>query len=194
MKPINNWNQVKPAVERQQLPKGGYIVKIMDAKEAVYNGQNGEVHKLEISIDIAEGEYKDFYANDYRAQALNTEDRKWKGILRQYIPKDDGSEKDEWTKSALKALTNAIEESNPGYHWDWDEAGLKGKTVGCLFRSEEWSFDGRNGWCTRPFKFISIDAIRSNKFKVPADKPLKNKPDCSAQGFDLVEDSDDLPF
>ena len=66
---------------------------------------------LEISIDVAEGEFKDFYATDYRGQ--NQEDKKWRGVLRLYVPKDDGSDMDEWTKSKLKAATNAVEDSNP---------------------------------------------------------------------------------
>lgn len=194
MKPIQNWNNVKPATERQTLPKGGYVVKIMDAKEVTYKGKDGNFSKLEISVDIWEGKYRDFYANDYRSQALNTEDRKWKGVLRQYIPKEDGSEKDEWTKSSFKALIEAVEESNQGYHWDWNEAGLKEKIVGCLFRSEEWEFNGYTGWTTRPLKFVPAEMIRSNKFKIPADKPLKNKSVAPTNAFEELEDDGDLPF
>lgn len=68
----------------------------------------------------------------------------------QYLPKEDGTEKDGWTASALKALIAAVEESNPGFHFDWDEKKLKDKVAGCLFRSEEWAFNGRTGWTTRP--------------------------------------------
>ena len=67
----------------------------------IYNGTKGTFERLEISIDVAEGEFKDFYATDYRGQ--NQEDKKWRGVLRLYVPKDDGSDMDEWTKSKLKA-------------------------------------------------------------------------------------------
>lgn len=188
----NNWESVKAATERVTLPAGGYIVKILNAEIKTYGKPEETFDKLEISIDITDGEFKDFYANDYRSQIQ--EDKKWKGMLRQYTPKDDGSEKDEWTKSSLKALTDAIEESNTGYHWDWNEVGLKGKVVGCLFRSEEWEYDGKEGWKTQPFKFLPVDAIKSGKFKMPKEKPIKGKVASQpAPVYEEIADSD-LPF
>lgn len=198
MKPIADWDKVKPAAERPQLPKGGYIVKILDSKLVEFPDRNNPAviafSKLELAIDIIEGEYKGFYEDDYRAQ--NLEDKRWKGVIRQYVPKDDGTEKDEWTKSSFKALTDAVEDSNPGYHWDWNEAGLKGKIVGCLFRNEEWEYEDRRGWSTRPFKLISSDMIRSHKYKVPKDKPLKQKVSTSDifGDFSEIDNDDDLPF
>lgn len=122
-------------------------------------------------------------------------------MLRQYLPKEDGTEKDGWTASALKALIAAVEESNPGFHFDWDEKKLKDKVAGCLFRSEEWAFNGRTGWTTRPYKLISVDAVRSGKFRVPNKKPLpENKRPVSldivpdSQDFTQVSDDEDLPF
>lgn len=197
MKPINNWQNVKPATERMQLPAGGYICKIMGAEVKQYPSKDGGIfEKLEISLDILQGEYKDFYAEDYRSQI--NEDKRWRGVLRQYLPKDDGSDKDEWTKSNLKALTDAIEDSNNGYHWDWDEKGLKGKTVGCLFRREQWAMDGREGWIVRPFRPVPVSYIEEGDFKVPADKPLKGNQAAQVQtqpanAAGLLDD-DDLPF
>jgi hypothetical protein len=193
IKKPNNWENVKAATERAVLPKGGYVVKILDAKQVDYDWGS----KLEISVDIIEGDFKDFYANDYRAQTQ--EDKKWKGVLRQYIPKDDGSEKDEWTKSSFKAMTEAIEDSNSGYHFDWNEAHMKGKIVGCLFRSEEWAYGGKTGFATRAFKFIPADNIRQGKFKLPKDKFLSNGAvSYSESGTDdfqeIPSSDDDLPF
>lgn len=173
MKPVNNWDQVKAASDRQQLPKGGYVCRIMNGEIKTYNGTKGTFERLEISIDVAEGEFKDFYATDYRGQ--NQEDKKWRGVLRLYVPKDDGSDMDEWTKSKLKAATNAVEDSNQGYHWDWNEAGLKGKLVGCLIRNEEWEYNGRTGWNTKPFKLVPVSDIKNGKFEIPKDKPLNKK-------------------
>lgn len=199
MKPIKNWNEVQAATERQQLPVGGYLVKIMDAEVKTYSGRDGGVfEKLEISIDISDGEHKGYYAQDYRSQT--NEDKKWRGVLRAYVPKDDGTENDEWTKRTFKALTEAVEDSNKGYHWDWNESSLKGKVVGCLFRSEEWEFNGHSGWATRPFKFVSVDVIKENKFRMPKEKPLKKKAsidvtvDEPQADFTEITDNDDLPF
>ena len=190
-----NWENVQAAAERRKLPAGGYIVKIIGAKVVAYTTKmGGTVDKLEIGLDIVDGEYKGFYADDYKAQTQ--EDKKWKGVLRKYLPKDDGTEMDEWTKSSLKALTDAIEESNPGYHWDWDETKLKGKLAGCLFQNQQWSINGRSGWKVQPIRFISADKIRSGKFEIPADKPLKDLENAdSNNSFPPAEEDDgDLPF
>lgn len=196
MKKIGNWENVKAATEKVALPVGGYIVNIMGAKVATYDGNDGgKFEKLEISIDIAEGDFKDFYANDYRSQ--QSEDKKWKGVLRQYLPKEDGTEKDEWTKSSLKALIGAIEDSNPGYHWDWDETKLKGKKVGCIFRNEEWEYNGKTGFKAQAFKFVSVEKIKTGNYRLPKDKLLNNSTatadTSSASNFKDIPD-DDLPF
>lgn len=196
MKAFGNWENVQAAREREQLPKGGYVVRIMDAAVREINGTNGTFERFEISVDIVEGEHKDFYANDYRSQS--GEDKRWRGIVRHYLPKEDGSKEDGWTKSSFKAMMEAIEDSNTGYHWDWNEKGLKGKIVGCLVRSEEWEMDGRSGWTTKPFKLVPAADIRENRFKVPNDKPLKKKtyakPAPGPEAFEEIPAMDDLPF
>ena len=136
IKKPKNWENVQAAKERAVLPAGGYVVKIIAAKVASYPSSDGSCfEKLEIALDIDDGDYKGFYDAEYKSQTQ--EERKWKGVLRQYLPLDDGSDRDEWTKSSLKALTDAVEDSNSGYRWDWDETKLKGKEVGCIFRLEE---------------------------------------------------------
>jgi hypothetical protein len=153
-----------------------------------------------------EGEFKGFFDNDFKANT--NANKKWKGVLRQFIPKDDGSEKDEWTKSSFKGMVTAFEKSNPGYQWNWDEASLSGKVVGILFRNEEWEYENKTGWAVRPFRAISIDSVRSGDFTLPNDKPLKNKT-AAASGYndnfnalnsrmndfaELDDDDDELPF
>lgn len=193
-----NWDSVKPLSEREELPVDGYIVRIVDAKVKTYTSNGKSFDKLEIAFDIANGEYTGYFANDFRSQTF--ENKKWKGVLRQYTPKDDGSEKDELTKSIFKSMTDAIEESNAGYHWDWNEAGLKGKIVGCIFRNEEWEFNGRSGWKAQPFKFVPAETISSGKFKIPKEKPLKNKSGSSsassskATDFEEIVGDDSFPF
>lgn len=209
MKPIANWEKVQAARERDVLPPGGYVCKIVGAKVQSYPASDGTYFdKLEIALDIVEGDHKGFYDAEFRAQT--GEDKKWKGVLRQYVPRDDGSEKDEWTKSSLKALTDAVEESNPGYHWDWDETKLKGKTVGCLFRLEEWAIDGKKGWKSQPFKFMAVERIRSGNFTEPKFKahrdypndtpenyqnPVENGSSSFTSGFQPIQDQEELlPF
>jgi hypothetical protein len=194
----NNWNEVREFTERQKLPLGAYVCKVK--KAIVQNNSFGE--QLCILFDIAEGNFKGFYDKDFQSSTLA--DKKWKGVLRVWLPKDDGSERDEWTKSSFKGLLTAFEKSNPGYQWNWDEASLAGKMIGILFRSEEWETENGHGWAVRPFKALSVDTVRSGEFTIPAEKPLKKKaePDyteayksyASNQGFTELDDDGDLPF
>lgn len=199
MKPINNWNAVKAPTEFTELPAGGYVCKIMGAEVKEYtNTTNGSTwEKLEVSIDISEGDFAGYYANNYRSQS---EPKKWKGIIQYYIPVDDGSEKDEWSKRTLKGFTDAVETSNIGYTWDWDETKLKGKKIGIIFRREEWEYNGKSGWKTAPFKAIDATRAATGEFKMPADKPLKNNSSNSnnfanfATNFQDVGSEEDLLF
>ena len=197
MRPFNNYDTTQTISARAQLPVGAYICQILKAEEKVYSSSKGEWHKLEVSFDISEGEHKDFYANDYRSQS--GEDKKWKGILRMNIPSDDGSEADTWAKRSFKTNILAIEESNNGYHWDWNEAQLKGKTIGIVFRSEEWEYNGKRGWRTAPFKMVPAADVKSGNIKIPDPKPLNEKAasqaSTAADLSDFVEvASADLPF
>lgn len=194
MKPFSNYNETQVYSDRAVLPAGGYIAIIKKAAVRTYSGQNGEFQKLEIAFDISEGEYKDFFKNDLKQQ--NSEDKKWKGVLRLFVPVDDGSERDSKTKSIFKGNIEAVEDSNQGYHWDWDENKLSGKKVGVIFRNEEWEFDGRSGWKAQPFKFIDSEKIRQGKFTLPKDKPLKGSSGVSQKpiaDFEEIDD-EDLPF
>ena len=114
MKPFKNYESTQTFSSRPTLPTGGYVCKIMNAEEKVYKSSKGTFNKLEISVDIIEGEYNGFFASDYRSQ--QGEDKKWKGVLRMSVPSDDGTEMDEKIKSMFKTNITAIEESNSGYH------------------------------------------------------------------------------
>lgn len=195
MKQFSGYKAEAP-VRREKLPAGGYVARIMDAREQEYSW--GSV--LLISFDIAEGEHKDFFANDYRSQ--QQEDKKWRGTYRLRVPKDDGSEQDAWSKRSFNNAMWAVEASNPGYHWDWNEAGLKGKTVGVLFRNREWEMNGNTGWTTECCALTDADSIRENRYTMPKDKPLKQHTTSSAPasspsaGFEevAIESDDDMPF
>ena len=190
-----NWDSVKEFTDRPKLPLGAYVCKVR--KAVIQANDYGE--QLCVLFDIEEGEFAGFFNDDFKENT--NADKKWRGVLRQFIPKDDGSEKDEWTKSSFKGMVTSFEKSNPGYKFDWEETSLVGKLVGILFRNEEWEYDGKTGWAVRPFKAISTDSVRNNDFRIPKDKPLKNKPAGSAYGAsyghgfaEIADDDDELPF
>ena len=194
----NNWNEIQEYTDRPKLALGAYVCKV---KKAVVQN-NGYGDQLCILFDIAEGNYKGFYEEDFKANTQ--QDKKWKGVLRVWIPKDDGSEKDEWTKRSFKGFVTAVEKSNPGYQWNWDEASLAGKFIGVLTRQEEWEYNGKHGWAVRPFKALSVDAVRNGEYTIPVEKPLRNKTEASyadnygsystQSNFAELDDDDELPF
>ena len=177
---------------RDPLPAGGYVAKILDAKVQTYTF--GDM--LVLSFDIAEGEHKDFFKKDYAAN--QNEDKKWRGTFRISIPKDDGSEKDAWSKAAFNDMI-AVFEADSGFHWDWDEMKLKGRTVGVLFRNKEWEWEGRQGWTTECCALTTATEIRNGDFKQPKDKPLKKEESTTAtstgfKSFEADEEDGELPF
>ena len=165
MRAINNWNDVKASTDFTALPAGGYVCRIQGAKIRTFEGKNGSFERLEVAVDICEGEYKDHFRRDFDSQ--NTEDKKWRGVFRLYVPSGDGSDQDNWSAAKLKRFVNDVEDSNPGYHWDWEESKLKGKLVGLTFRREEWEYNGKTGWKTNPFQAYTVEDIRQNKFQPP---------------------------
>lgn len=187
---MRQYSDVKaaPNKAREIIPAGGYVAKVNAA--VVETTDYGD--RLIIYFDVIEGDYRGFFQKDYEAQQ-GREDKKWRGVYRMYLPREDGSEKDEWSKRTLGNVIWSFETSNQGYHWDWNEAGLKDKLIGVLFRNKEWEYNGQTGWTTECCSVTDIESIRSNKYKTPKDKPLTNK---TPTGFtDLSDEGDsDLPW
>lgn len=188
MKELKGFKDAKAFTEKETLPVGGYILGILDVNEIEYSWGN----VLEFKIEIAEGDYKNFYTNQYKNSQLD--DKKYKGTYRLNIPADDGSEKDELTMKIFKSSIMAIEESNPGYHWDWNEKGLINKKVGAVFFEKEYDFNGNNGFYTTIHSLKPIQAIKEGKFKIPAPKLLNKNNNFNPAGFAFAAQDDDLPF
>lgn len=194
MKRLNGYEQAQAYTNPDRLPVGGYVLKILNV---AYQG-NDWGDAIILSFDIAEGEFKGFFENNYKAQT--GKDKKWKGAYRLMVPADDGSEKDEWKMRRFKTVITNIEESNPGYHWDWDEQTLKGKIVGALFNNKEYEYNGRHGFFTNCHSLVPVERIRSGKFEIPADTLIRKDgpqhPTASGDGFMNIPDGldDELPF
>lgn len=194
IKKFGDYSSTKAYGDYQTLPKGGYVIKVLGVETA----RNSRGDYLIISCDIAEGEYKGFFAERYREQ--KGEDKKWGCNYFLSIPNDDGTEQDGWTKRKFKTFTEALEESNSGYHFDWDETKFKGKLIGGLFNEREYTKkDGATGKATNLASFTAVEKIRSGKFTLPKDK-LVSRGSTSANsptaGFTEMDDitADDLPF
>lgn len=172
------------------LPKDGYVVKILKAE--IKEGNNGKY--VQIAYDIAEGEFKDYFMNGYKNR--QDENKKWSSYFFLSLPKDDGSKKDAFIKRLFKTFTNALEDSNNGYHFDWDESKFKDKLIGGLFHIEEYQRnDGNIGRSTKMRNVCSVSDIREGKFKLPDDKLLTPTASNPSDFVNIPADIDEeLPF
>lgn len=146
-----------------KLPAGTYVAKIMNVKYVP--GENGNSDRIDLQFDIAEGEYKGFFKKQYEENTQ--EDKKWKGKTSIYVPKDDGSEKDEWTKNSFAKWTNALEDSNSKYKWDWDESKWKGLSIGLMFALTGNVIEGKEVTYTEVRYPMSVENAKKPDVKIP---------------------------
>ena len=187
IKKFGDFEQTRAYTDSQQLPRGGYVCKIIGAKPIETKfGQS-----IKVAYDIAEGEFAGYFQAKYDANT--NEDKKWPGVFLLNVPTDDGSQQDGWTKRKFRTFTDALEDSNPGYHFDWDETKFKGKQVGYVFNYREFeTSDGSTAWTPNPQNCMSVQKIRDGKFKIPEDKPLRNR-QMSAAHSALPEEFANIP-
>ena len=147
------------------LPAGAYKCTIIGAKVEEYGGSQC----IKVGFDISEGEHKGRFQAQFDSSKQNSDDAKWpvSGTYSLWVPLDDGSDKDEWTKRKFKTFTTALEDSNSGYHFDWDEKKFKGKKIGftivpTFYQSKDGS---REGVSPSVYDVVSIPDIDKKKYR-----------------------------
>lgn len=153
MEIIKDFDKVEPKGmdDFKALPIGAYECVIKDARVNL-NSESGK-KTLKISVDIAKGEYQDYYLKRY-TNNTNT-DKKWDNNACRFL----GIEGD--SIPFLKGFLTSVENSNPGYKWDWDETKLKGKKICGVFQYEEYEKqDGSKAVKVRLNKFRSMDKMK----------------------------------
>lgn len=196
IKQFKDYATTKGYSDYEALPKGAYVMRILGVEMCT----NSIGEYIKIGMDVAEGEYKDFYMNDWKGQ--QGENKTWRCNYLLNIPTDDGSEKDGWTKRRFKTFTDALEESNDGYHFDWDEQKFKGKLIGGLFNIREYEKnDGSIGSATNLAQVTTVQKVREGKYKLPADKLIQRTApastgDVANMDFMKIPDTElsELPF
>lgn len=176
-----------------QLPKGGYICKVIQAREEdTSDGRKA----LVIALDIAEGEHQNYYKNRHDADKANPniKEPKWKGRYRLVETTRDGK-----TNPFFKGFITVVENSNKGYKFDFDEKTLKDKLFGGVFGYEEFMTDDGVRSNIKCKLALTVDKIRKGDFKIPEDVRIeKDDNNESIPGFSIGSSSDnddeDLPF
>ena len=179
-------NAVAITGEYERLEAGGYVCKIISAKEE--KSKSGK-RMLVLALDIVEGDKKDFFRN--RFMENSSPEKKWPAgaIYRQMLKGDKAA-------GFLKGLMTSLEASNEGFKWNWDEKKLANLKCGGIFGEEEYEkMDGSVGTTTK-IKFIrTVKAIQDGNFKVPEIKKLPQKGEAFEDFINSVDnDNDDLPF
>ena len=144
-----------------QLEPGAYVCNIINVQ--YQEGKDGNSDLINILFDVYEGDQKGFFKKQY--EASTDENKKWKGRHGIWVPSDDGSEKDGWTKNAFAKWTNGFEDSNAGYKWDWEEDKWKGKLIGIVFRRCGKVIDGKPVEFTEVAFPCSADEVRKGTVK-----------------------------
>ena len=191
MEKINGYdNAIAITGEYERLKPGGYICKIIAAKEEKSKSGN---KMLTLALDIDEGEQKGFFMKRFEELKKENQDPNKEvkypnaAIYHQML---EGNEK---AVGFLKGLMTSLEASNPNFKWNWDEKKLVGLKCGAIFGEEEYEkMDGSIGVSCK-VKFIrTIKCIQENNFKVPELKKLPAKGDSFE--FSGAASADDLPF
>lgn len=194
MKQFNKYEtaQVRTGSVFDPLPKGAYVIKILKAEEE--QNKSGVGSHIKVAFDISEGQYADFYKKQHDANV--SEDKHWPydGVYNLAVPDDDSPQ---WMIDAFKTFTNALEVSNDGYHFDWDEKKWKGLVIGALFRIEQNESNGNVYDHTRPHWFRDAKAVREGKYgRLPKDKLVQATGENASDGFVTVSgiEYDDIKF
>ena len=178
MKPIKEYDLVNEAGEFKRLPAGAYPIKLTKVNDVP------EKEYLEVFVDIVKGEYKDYFST-LVANGLNDSSRTCRSYKTNALP-------------FFKGFITAIEKSNQGYQWNWDEKSLEGKYAIGVFGEEEYLKDGEVRVGTKLVEIRSIQAFKEGKIKIPELKKLPEdqlpvqQESTNLESVEITDD--DLPF
>ena len=192
-----NYENTEVIGDYETLEPGGYICKIISAKEE--QSKNGK-RMLVVAFDIAEGEHAGIYTRRYEElKKSNTDPNKTvkypnNGVYRVMVEDKDGN-----CSKFFKTFITSVEESNSNFNFaknKYDEKKLKDKLFGGIFGEEEFEkMDGTVGTSTKLEWVRSTETIKEGNFKTPEIKKLPPKGE-AFEPFDVGDSAsdDDLPF
>lgn len=153
MKKIDNWDNIeaKGMDDFKALPIGAYECVIVGA--GVHKSEQSGKESFKVAVDIASGEYKDYFKKRYDSNTNS--DKKWDNNSVRYLAFEGDN------ASFFKGFITSIENSNPGYKWNWEESTLKGKKICGVYQYEEYEKqDGSKAVKVRLSKFRSLDKMK----------------------------------
>lgn len=186
MKKPNNYDTTQAQGDYEPLKLGGHVCKIAKLEET--KSKAGK-DMLKIALDIAEGEQKDYYKQQFEKDTRN--DKKWGCVAYILVEDKDGN-----TNRAFKTFTESVEKSNGGFAIKWGEdfaKQFKGKFVGGVFGREEYlNSNNESKFSTKCRYFTTIDRVKKG-IDAPKDKLLVGSTSSPATE-NTDDDDDDMPF
>lgn len=179
MKRIENWENIQESTSFKRLTPNGYICKILNVED------HTDKEYLKIYFDIVKGDDKGYFKKQYDGDTRK--ERKWPNagtFIRSY--KDSAA-------SMFKGFTNAIEKSNKGYQWNFDEKTLVNKVVGLIIADEQ--YQNQKGQ-VRVRNYVaavrSVETIEKGEYEIPALKELTTTKTTTAPSNDPIPDFGDV--
>lgn len=179
MKRIENWENIQESTSFKRLTPNGYIVKLLNIEDHPDN------EYLKIYFDIVKGDDKGYFKKQYDGDTRK--ERKWPNagtFIRSY--KDSAA-------SMFKGFINAIEKSNKGYQWNFDEKTLVNKVVGLIIADEQ--YQNQKGQ-VRVRNYVaavrSVETIEKGEYEIPALKELTTTKATTAPANDPIPDFGDV--
>ena len=188
MKKPNNFEATQGLTDFVPLTLGGHVCKIMSVEEKkTSTGKDMVV----VSLDVAEGEEKGYYATQYKNDKRNP--KQWGCVVNVVVEDKDGN-----TNRAFKQFIEAFEESNKcTVAWgDNFEQQFKDKLIGGVFGREQYKNSNQElKFATKCRWFDTVDKARKG-INPPKDKLLEGVSQENTACFTptTMEEDDDLPF
>ena len=183
IKPTYDGFEAKRNSRIKTLPDvGAYVAEIQEVRT-----DNQFDHTvIEMMMEITEGEYKGRYHEVYKDQEEKFGNAKYKGVFRLIVPNQDD---ESWRRSTFEGNLWAVQQSNPGYSWDWDEKKLKGKKVGINVRKYLYTWKDEDRETTEIGQFEPVNDVREGKCKTlkPRDKRSKVESADSTDGKEFTD-------
>lgn len=179
MKRIENWDSIVESTSFKRLTPNGYICKILNVED------RPDKEYLKIYFDIVKGDDRGYFKKQYDGDTRK--ERKWPNagtFIRSY--KDSAA-------SMFKGFINAIEKSNKGYQWNFDEKTLVNKVVGLIIADEQ--YQNQKGQ-VRVRNYVaavrSVETIEKGEYEIPALKELTTTKTTTAPANDPIPDFGDV--
>ena len=184
MRKIENYDSIQASSGEFARPgNGGYILEIVNVTDVPFNAQTRKGDYLRIDYDIAAGDFKGYYtAQNERFGGGKC----YANVIKSYKEKALGM---------FKHFTNCVEESNPGFKWNWQEDNLVGCRFGATLQEDEYEpTDGSLGTRLIVKDIKTVKQIMDGDFKVPTTKKMARAATPVSDFAVLDNSTEDIPF